>query len=285
MADPNNPAGDKPEQQPLTKADVEALITAALGKTLTGALSRALSPAKLKPLITEVLTEMRVAPDKRPEGEGDGEGEGEGEGDGEGGESNGRAPKNPEGNRQPEPGGAPNKGRRGKAADPAEASLVTELQGKLTDLEAKWKRAEQNAAAERKRAIEQKGLADLRVALTGKARPDAVALAMDVIRARNMITYDKEGTARLKIRASLEAGAPEEDHEVDLEAGVAHFLKSKEGALFVPPPSRGAGSDRRILREPGALPPRQPGSGQGARGPDKLAELAERAGRNVDDLL
>lgn len=155
---------------------------------------------------------------------------------------------------------------------------VAELEKKLALLVTENTAARTAAARERKASLDARANSDLQKALTGKVRPEAVSAIADLMRARGMLIVDDEGNAKLKIRASLERGLPEEDHELPIDAALPHYLKTPEAALFIPPPQRAASGSGRLLHD-----------SQGGRGPTSttsaLDAFADRHGKTVDELL
>jgi len=113
-----------------------------------------------------------------------------------------------------------------------------ELEKKLAALESENKRANERAAAERRRNIEMSGYGALRNALSGKVRPELIDGVEAMIRGRNQMVFDEDGNARLKMRVRASKDLPEEDQELPIEEGIQHWLKTKEAAAFIPAPTQ-----------------------------------------------
>lgn len=302
MPDAVKPEGDSSSDSPkfLTLDDAKSLITETVNRALTSHLGRALSPTKLKTAVREVMAERAVEQEQeRSDSDTPDAGRKDGEGEGSGDAPSGKPPETEPARRAPTRPATPATSARKppeeetqrqspRSDGPSEGAAVAEVEGlkkKIAELEGNWRKAQKQAEQERQRAIEQKGYGDLRTVLGTKVRPDAVSVVTDVLRSRGMVVFDDDGQVRLKIRASLAKGEPEEDHVLDIESGVAHFLSTKEGALFVPPPSPGAGAaaSRRPTRE---VPAPRPAPSPLVRSTgDKLTDLEERTGRSVEDLL
>ncbi len=123
------------------------------------------------------------------------------------------------------------------------------LQKQLADMQAALRAKDEEAATERKKAREDRAFADLTAELTGKVRPGTERMVATLLKAQGNLVLDEEGAVALKVRTSLAKGTAEADHEFPLADGVGHFLKTKDAALFLPPPNPagGAGETRRVL--------------------------------------
>lgn len=141
-----------------------------------------------------------------------------------------------------------------KKPDPA----MVALQKRLDDLTAAYKAKEEEAAAEKARAREDKAFGELTAELTGKVRPGTERMVAKLLKADGMLSVDEDGRAILKVRTALHKGAAEEDHEFPVADGIGHYLKTKDAALFVPPPNTAAVSgERRVpVKHPAVQQPR-----------------------------
>lgn len=130
---------------------------------------------------------------------------------------------------------------------------VVALKKQVADLTTAMQRSAEEAAAAQRQAREEKAYASLRDQLQGKVRPEALPIALDVIRARKLLTINEDGTVTFRHRAALAKGMEEQDHEFPLDRGVGEFLKSKDAALFLPAP--GGPGPRQGNRPPHAPTP------------------------------
>jgi len=201
----NATGGEKPE------ADINAIVNAAVSSQLKRALPKVLAEtlgpainAALEPALKPLQDSLAALPKPGTEAQPDGKGKAKGKTDGD----------------EPDP-------------------KVVALEQKIAKLEADNRVANERAARERRQSIETKGYGDLRQELNGKVRPEALSAVVDILKARQQVVIDDAGNVSLKIRCSLDRGLPEEDHELPLADALPHFLKTKEAALFVPPPNQG----------------------------------------------
>lgn len=132
--------------------------------------------------------------------------------------------------------------QQGKAQPDPE---VLKLRKTVELLEGQMKAEQKRAAEERQRAIEAKGYAEVQQALSDKVRPEAVPIVLDLFRARQRVTFTDEGDVRIRIRASFDRGMPEEERELSPADAIAHFIKTKEAALFLPPPGQAGPAGQR----------------------------------------
>jgi hypothetical protein len=79
--------------------------------------------------------------------------------------------------------------------------------------------------------------AALRAALKD-VRPELQDVAVEYLfNSQKRVTYDESGRPLFTVRRAPAAGLPEEDVQMTLEDGVAHWMKSKEAAGFIPAPT------------------------------------------------
>lgn len=150
---------------------------------------------------------------------------------------------------QPEPA-TPDKTEQSHRPDPQ----IVALQKQLADLQAANRASQEEVASERKRAREDGAFSALTRSLSGKVRPGTEDIVATLLRAKGQLVIDDEGRPSLKVHTSLFKGQAEADHEFPIEDGVGHYLKTKDAALFLPPPTGGAGALNQ--RAPNG-PPRQ----------------------------
>lgn len=137
------------------------------------------------------------------------------------------------------------KGKQQKQEPPPADPRIEAFEKKLAKLEAENKLAAEKLAKERARAVESSAYGRLKDALNGKVRPESLRLIENDIRARGLLAFDDEGNATMKVRVSLGKGQGDEEQEHAIEDAIPHLLKEKEYALFIPPPSDGAGGTKR----------------------------------------
>lgn len=157
--------------------------------------------------------------------------------------------------------------------------IVASLQKQLDEMKSALKAKDEEAAAERKAARDEKAFGLLVTELTGKVRPGAERMVATLLKAQGQLVLDDDGNASLKVRTSLAKGSPEQDHEFPIADGVGHYLKTKDAALFLPPPnSGGAGGDRRVPATP------RPQAGQVPTYATPAVSDEEKARRTVEQL-
>lgn len=103
----------------------------------------------------------------------------------------------------------------------------TETARKYAELERKFQESEKARASERMQGHKARAFGDVRGALVGKARPEAIESALKVLKADDRIGVREDGTPYMI----------DGDEEVTIDEGVKRFMKSKDGALFAPAPS------------------------------------------------
>lgn len=202
-----NPGGEKPGEQIDINAIVNAAVSSQLKRALPKVLAETLGPAinaALEPALKPLQESLAALP---------------------------------------KPGTEPAPDAKAKVKGKVDADepdpKVVALEQKIAKLELDNKAAKESAARERQAARESKAFSDLRQELTGKVRPEALDAVSTLLRARNQVVIDDAGNVSLKLRCSLEKGLPEEDVELPLAEAIPHFIKTKEAALFVPPPNQG----------------------------------------------
>jgi hypothetical protein len=175
-------------------------------------------------------------------------------------------------------GAAAAKGPEGQALSP-ELQKIADLEKRLAKTEEANKSAKLEAAKERRQRMEEAGFGSLRSALTGKVAAGAEGLALDVLKARGQVAIGEDGTVRLKLRAS--ADEPEEG--LDIDGGIAAFLKSKEAAFLLPAP--GTGPAARGPRVPFVPAGGGPARGAAAAGVDLDEAFRARTGKSLAEVL
>lgn len=155
---------------------------------------------------------------------------------------------------------------------------------RLAAWEAKAKESEARAEQERRRGIEATAFSNLKSALSGVVKPEAVDAVATLLKARDQLVIGEDGGVQLKLRAALQKGMPEEDHVLPISEALPHWTKTKEAAFFMPPPTQGGAGNDGKGRPPagsnganGALPAKQEG--------DVAAALEQRFGKSFDQLL
>lgn len=122
----------------------------------------------------------------------------------------------------------------GKAkGNPELAAMQARIDDTLKALEAEKKRV---VDLESKRRDDSAKSA-LRAALKD-VRPELLDVATEYLfNSQKRVTFDEDGRPLFKVRRSPASGLPEEDVEMPLEEGAAHWLKSKDAAGFLPAPT------------------------------------------------
>lgn len=230
------------EQKPITLADIEALLTDRLPKVVNSAVTNQLGRVR-KDLDAKLAL---LAPKPKPEAA-------EGDGDGSGGDERDDEPKaaKPKAEQTAKPEGKGDDKPAKAEPDPMIAELrkqAAELSKRLAKQEKDIEEARKRADAERRARIESTGYENVRKALTGKVIPDAIDDVLDLFKSRGQVMISDDGDVRLKF-----GGADEPEEGLDVESGVAAFLKTKKAQLYIPPPSGGGGGGRpRIATHPGS---------------------------------
>lgn len=161
---------------------------------------------------------------------------------------------------------------------------VAALQAKIDELVAANKAtAEKAEKAERDRR-ETHAYGELRAALSKSVRPEMLDIVTKVVRADGLISFDEEGKALFRVRRSPGAGLAEEDQQLPLNDGIAHFLKSKEASVFLPPPTPKSPQGSQGAPRPSAQ--QSAGSGVHDRPPPRTdEEKVRRAAEQEAEIL
>lgn len=178
---------------------------------------------------------------------------------------------------------------------------VAALTAKVQELTANIQKQQDEVKAANERARNEKAFADLKSALGGQVRPETLDLASrDLFLAQKRITFDEQGNPLFTVKKAPYAGATEEDVPMPLTDGVAHWLKSEEAKVFLPPPSAGAQGGGRVPPGPraqqqqrtgsaGALPtydkPATTDAEKIRRAEEQAAALIARLPNNINSLL
>jgi hypothetical protein len=192
--------GGGTEEKPefVTKEDMTAIVNAAVTSQLKRSLDKGIAAA-LEPALKHALAPFHEKLEKAPE--------------------------------PPAPGGGGNE--KPKGDDPQ----VTALKKQLDDVTAGLKAAQDEAALEKRKSMDQTARGQLRSELSGKVRPEAIEDVVDLLFFRKRVAHDDQGNLTFTWRSSLSKGLPEEDHQFPLADGVREFLKSKQAEMYLPPPN------------------------------------------------
>lgn len=126
---------------------------------------------------------------------------------------------------------ADDKGGKAKGQDPQ----VTALIAKLEEATKVSQQAQERAAAAEKSRREDRALGELRSALIGKVRPEAVDDVSSLLfHVKKMVEIDENGNAFLKVKRAPAPGFAEEDALMPISDGVDHWSKSKAAAIYIP---------------------------------------------------
>jgi hypothetical protein len=120
----------------------------------------------------------------------------------------------------------------GKRMDPELAAVMAQLE----DHKKAAREAVDRQLAAEKAQREYRAMADLRAALVGKVRPEAIDMvAKHLMISEKRVTINEDGTATIKTQLEKIKGFPEEV-DLPLEAGVGEWLKTDVAKMFVPAP-------------------------------------------------
>jgi hypothetical protein len=144
------------------------------------------------------------------------------------------------------------KGGKGKA--PEKDGAVLKLQRELETMKADAKKAQDEAAAEKKAARIEKVETTVRSLLGSRVRPEVLDLTVSALRARGALVVDDEGNASFRLPFAASKGAKPELTDFSLEDGVAEFLKTPEAAALVPAPNNGGSGAPARPRGPAGRP-------------------------------
>lgn len=126
----------------------------------------------------------------------------------------------------PEPDG------KGKKEDPELSAYKTKLDEALKRLDETEKARAKAELARR----DESAYSRVKSLLNG-VRPELQETAAKILfHVDKRVSFDEQGNPLFKIKRAPAAGMAEEDTELPLEDGIAHWLKSKEAAHFVPAP-------------------------------------------------
>lgn len=142
------------------------------------------------------------------------------------------------------PGGTdPNAVNQPPKVDPQVAALTAKVQ----ELTQNIQRQQDEVKAAKEQARNEKAFADLKSALGGQVRPEALDIAArDLFLAQKRVTFDEQGNPLFTVKKAPYAGAAEEDVPMPLTDGVSHWLKSEEGKFFLPAPTAGTQNAGRV---------------------------------------
>lgn len=145
-----------------------------------------------------------------------------------------------------------------KKADPEKNAW----ESKYKELSDKFEASERARQAAENKARDDKAFADLRNELSKKVRPELLDLAAEnLFYVKKRVSFDEDGNRLFTI----------DDKQMPFEDGVAQFLKSKEAAVFLPPP------DPKVAPARGGFAPRRDASGGAPRVPQTEDEKLELA--------
>lgn len=129
----------------------------------------------------------------------------------------------------PPPSDDDDKGKKSKV-DPETAAL----RAKLDELEKQYRAETERATKAEQKAREDRALGQVKSALTGKIRGESVEDLSELLWVRKRIELDENGTPFIKVKRATHPGLPEEEQLMPLADGLDVYLKSKEGAAWLP---------------------------------------------------
>lgn len=156
-------------------------------------------------------------------------------------------------------GNAPNdKNQNGQPhRDPEAEKRALALEKQVLALQKALEDGNTQRAAAEKRAREQGAQSRLSSALS-KVKPEVKDLLAKAWQADGKVTFDADGNPMLRVRKSPVKGLPEEDMELPLEEGVAHWLSTKEAEAYLPPPTGPRGTVQSARTAPAPFAARAP---------------------------
>jgi len=107
-------------------------------------------------------------------------------------------------------------------------STDTDALRQIEELRGQLKKEKDSAQKEKRVAREEKAFSQLRTELTGKVRPEAVDAAAKILfHADRKVVVGDDGNITFK----------QGDSDFDLREGISEWMKTKDAAMFLPPPS------------------------------------------------
>ncbi len=164
--------------------------------------------------------------------------------------------------------------------DPRYTTLLAELEAqkkRTAKLEKEHETAQKNAASERTKRLETDGHAALTRALAGKVSAGAEPIVLATLRGRGAVHIDDAGAVRLRL-----GGKDEPEDGLDLEEGIASYLKSTEAKFFLPAPNAGPPARKTTAQTHTPPPGTKPGTTQAA---SPVAALEQATGKTIESLL
>ncbi len=248
----NVAAGASAEEKPLTRAEVQEMLTKGLNGAITGHLKRldlsgqimkAMEPFKaLLPVKTEETEEVVEEGDKA----------------------------------KPAPQRTDAQVRAAAASNPEMDAMRKEIESnkrKMAELVSKQRDAETKALASERKRVEEGAYSTLRASLSGKVLPGYEADVADLFRARNQVLVTEAGEVRFR----LSVNDPEEG--ISMDDGLAAWRASPHAKAFIPAPTTAP-----ALKRPVA--PIVPGRAPAPPKPASAIEAFEaKTGQSVDSLI
>lgn len=124
----------------------------------------------------------------------------------------------------------------GKGGKTESNAQMAALQAKLDEMSKAVTSANDARLAAEKQQRQDRAFSEVKSALAGKVRPEAINDVADLLQARGRIELDENGTPFLKVKRAPAPGLQEEDTLMPLTDGIDAYLK-KDGAIFVPAPN------------------------------------------------
>ena len=133
----------------------------------------------------------------------------------------------------PEPSGGNDPPKPDNRPDPKLAAL----EAQIAELKNENKRSADEAKAAKEQARNEKAYADLKGILGNHVRADALEIAASQLAiVQKRLAFDEQGNALFTVKKAPYAGAADEEVQMTLADGVAHWIKTDEGKFFAPAP-------------------------------------------------
>lgn len=127
--------------------------------------------------------------------------------------------------------------RPGEGGEPKPDPRFSALEGKFAELTSKYEASEKARIAAETKSRDDSAFSALKDALKDHVRPEMLDVAArDLFLAQRRVTFDESGRPLLTVRKASFQGGEEQDVQLTLQDGAAHWVKT-EGKAFAPPPA------------------------------------------------
>jgi hypothetical protein len=174
--------------------------------------------------------------------------------------------------------------------EPKPDPRLSALESKYADLDAKYQASEKARVAAETKSRDDSAFASLKDALKDHVRPEMLDVAArDLFLAQRRVSFDESGRPLLTVRKASFQGGEEQDVQLTLQDGAAHWAKT-EGKLFAPAPqgggqgARGQAPSRHVNTGRDGLPVYDTPATTDAEKTRRAAERAEALTRKYPDI-